>query len=148
MVASMDAPVGRWVVTFNTIRLWDDGKFSKGFLVLSRSKWLVLLNESEDPLVGRALENGEVFHDGSMVRFPSHTSKIVSSFLSPWPAKEPPILRWKVQCSSFVSGDWSSWRPGFLILRPLAHRLVLLDNDEILIDARFLLENESITKGN
>jgi hypothetical protein len=83
MVASMDALVGRWVVTFNTIRLWDDGKFSKGFLVLSRSKWLVLLNESEDPLVGRALENGEVFHDGSMVRFPSHTSKIVSSILSP-----------------------------------------------------------------
>jgi hypothetical protein len=38
MVVSMDAPVGRWVVTFNTIRLWDDGKFSKGFLVLSRSK--------------------------------------------------------------------------------------------------------------
>jgi hypothetical protein len=147
MVASMDAPVGRWVVTFNTIRLWDDGKFSKGFLVLSRSKWLVLLNESEDPLVGRALENGEVFHDGSMVRFPSHTSKIVSSILSPWPAKEPPILRWKVQCSSFVRGDWSSWRPGFLILRPLAQCLVLLDNDEILIDARFLLENESITKG-
>jgi hypothetical protein len=108
---------------------------------------LVLLNESEDPLVGRALENGEVFHDGSMVRFPSHTSKIVSSILSPWPAKEPPILRWKVQCSSFVSGDWSSWRPGFLILRPLAQCLVLLDNDEILIDARFLLENESITKG-
>jgi hypothetical protein len=83
MVYSMDAPVGRWVVSFNTIRLWDDGKFSKGFLVLSRSKWLVLLNESEDPLVGRALENGEVFHDGSMVRFPSHTSKVVSSILSP-----------------------------------------------------------------
>jgi hypothetical protein len=34
-----------------------------------------------------------------------------------------------------------------LILRPLAQRLVLLDNDELLIDARFLLENESISKG-
>jgi hypothetical protein len=93
--------------------------------VLSRSKWLVLLNESEDPLVGRALENGEVIHDGSLVRFPSHTSKVVSSILSPWPAKEPPVLRWKVQCSSFVNGDWSSWRSGFLLLRPLAQRLVL-----------------------
>jgi hypothetical protein len=53
-----------------------------------------------------------------------------------------------VQCSSFVNGDWSSWRYGFLLLRPLAQRLVLLNNEEILIDARFLLENESITKGN
>jgi hypothetical protein len=147
MAVSLDAPVGRWVVSFNTIRLWDDGNFSKGFLVLSRSKWLVLLNESEDPLVGRALENGEVIHDGSLVRFPSHTSKVVSSILSPWPAKEPPVLHWKVQCSSFVNGDWSSWRSGFLLLRPLAQRLVLLNNEEILIDARFLLEKESITKG-
>jgi hypothetical protein len=67
--------------------------------------------------------------------------------LSPWPAKEPLVLRWKVQCSSFVNGDWSSWRSGFLLLRPLAQRLVFFNNEEILIDARFLLENESITKG-
>jgi hypothetical protein len=82
--------------------------------LLSRSKWLVLLNESEDPLVGRALENGEVIHDGSLVRFTSHMSKVVSSIKSPWPAKEPPVLHWKVQCSTFVNGDWSSWRSGFL----------------------------------
>jgi hypothetical protein len=148
MAGSLDPPVGRWVSSFNINRLWDDGKFSKGSLVLSRSKWLVLLNESEDPLVGRALENGEVIHDGSLVRFPSHMSMVVSSIESPWPAKEPPVLHWKVQCSPFVNGDWSSWRSGFLILRPLAQRLVLLNNEEILIDARFLLENESISKGN
>jgi hypothetical protein len=107
-------------------------------MVLSRSKWLVLLNESEAPLVGRALENGEVIHEGSMVRFPSHTSKVVSSVLSPWPAKEPPSLRWKAQCSSIVKGDWRSWSLGLLLLRPLA---------QCLIDAHFLLENEVIKKG-
>jgi hypothetical protein len=58
MVGSLDDPVGQWVVSFNTIRLWDDGKFSKGFLVLSQSKWLVLLNESEDCLVGRVMRHG------------------------------------------------------------------------------------------
>jgi hypothetical protein len=75
-------------------------------------------------------------------------SKVVSSIKSPWLAKEPPVLRWKVQCSTFVNGDWSSWRSGFLTLRPLAQRLVLLNEEEILIDAHFLLENEAISKGN
>jgi hypothetical protein len=54
--------IGRWKVDFGSCREWDDGKFSAGFLVLSSSRWLVLQNDHEEPLIGRALENGEFIH--------------------------------------------------------------------------------------
>jgi hypothetical protein len=74
-------------------------------------------------------------------------AKITQCFSSPWSAVEPTPLKWKVTCSSYVNGAWSCQRNGFLILRPLAKRLVLLDEQDVLIDARFLLEEESISPG-
>jgi hypothetical protein len=139
--------IGRWKVDFGSYREWDDGKFSAGFLVLSSSRWLVLQNDHEEPLIGRALENGEFIHLNSIVRFPSHMSKISSCLLSPWPDKEPVSLKWKVWCSSFVNGAWSVDRPGFLLLRPLAKRVVLLNHENVLIDAHFLIELEVLAAG-
>jgi hypothetical protein len=108
---------------------------------------LVLQNDREEAQIGRALENGEFIHVDSIVRFSSHMTKVSSCLLSPWPAKEPSPLRWKVCCSSYVNGSWSDERTGFLLLRPLAKRIVLLDQEEVLIDARFPLEGETISKG-
>jgi hypothetical protein len=74
-------------------------------------------------------------------------AKITQCFSSPWSEVEPTPLKWNVTCSSFVNGSWSGKRKGFLLLRPLAKRLVLLDEQDVLIDARFLLEEESISPG-
>jgi hypothetical protein len=74
-------------------------------------------------------------------------SKISSCLLTPWPDKEPVPLKWKVRCSSFVNGAWSADRPCFLLLRPLAKRVVLLNQENVLIDSRFLLEGEVLTTG-
>jgi hypothetical protein len=139
--------IGYWKVDFGTSRDWDNGKISSGFLVLSSSRWLVMQNDREEALIGRALENGEFIHVDSIVRFSSHMSKVKSCSLSPWPAKDPSPLRWKAWCSSFVNGNWSAERPGFLLLRPLAKRIVLLNQEEVLIDAHFLLEGETISNG-
>jgi hypothetical protein len=38
-------------------------------------------------------------------------------------------------------------KSGFLLLRPQAKRLILLDLDEVIIDARYLLENEEVQSG-
>jgi hypothetical protein len=84
-----------WSISFATSRDWDDGKRSSGFLVFWSSKnWLALLNDLEDPLVGRSVENGETIHIGSIVRFNSHIAKVQECIFSPWPAKEPSPLRW------------------------------------------------------
>jgi hypothetical protein len=105
----MSAPSGRWSISFANSRDWDDGKRSSGFLVFWSSKnWLVLLNDLEDPLVGRSGEIGETIHIGSLVRFNTHIAKVQGCFFSPWPTKEPSPLRWHALCSSFVNGDWSS----------------------------------------
>jgi hypothetical protein len=73
----MASPSGRWAVSFATNRDWDDGKFSSGFLVFwSSTNWILLQNDLEAPLIGRVIENGETFHVGSIVRFPSHMVKI------------------------------------------------------------------------
>jgi hypothetical protein len=74
-------------------------------------------------------------------------TKVTSCFLSPWPAKEPSPLRWKAWCSSYVNGSWLAERTGFLLFWPLAKQIVLLDQEEVLIDAHFLLEGESISNG-
>jgi hypothetical protein len=58
---------------------------------------------------------------------------------------EAPLVRWKASCSSFHDGSKSF--QAFLILRPHAKRLVLLDTDEQVLDARFLLENERVHSG-
>jgi hypothetical protein len=51
--------IDHWKVDFGTLRDWDNGKISSGFLVLSSSRWLVLQNDREEAQNGRALENGE-----------------------------------------------------------------------------------------
>jgi hypothetical protein len=105
----MSAPSGRWSISFANSRDWDDGKRSSSFLVFWSSKnWLVLLNDLEDPLLGRSAEIGETIHIGSLVWFNTHISKVQDCFFSPWPAKEPSPLCWHALCSSFVNGDWSS----------------------------------------
>jgi hypothetical protein len=38
-------------------------------------------------------------------------------------------------------------KDAILLLRPQAQRLILLDLDEVIIDARYLLENESVRSG-
>jgi hypothetical protein len=144
----MSSPSGRWSISFASPRDWDDGKRSSGSLVFWSSKnWLVILNDHDDPLVGRSLEKGETIHVGSLVHFNSHIAKVQDCVFSPWLPKEPAPLRWNALCSSFVKGDWSSQHPATLLLRPLANRLVLLDGDGTLIDARFLLEGELIYSG-
>jgi hypothetical protein len=50
-------------------------------------------------------------------------------------------------CTSLVKGEWTPNRPTFLILRRSAKRMILLDHEEVLIDARFLLEDEVIKPG-
>jgi hypothetical protein len=73
----MASPSGRWAVSFATNRDWDDGKFSSGFLVFwSSTNWILLQNDLEAPLIGRVIKNGETFHVGSIVRFPSYMVKI------------------------------------------------------------------------
>jgi hypothetical protein len=73
----------------------------------SAKNWLVLLDNLDNPLVGRSVEKGETIHVGSLVCFNSHIAKVQSYFFSPWPSKEPSPLHWNVMCSSFVKGDWS-----------------------------------------
>jgi hypothetical protein len=52
----------------------------KDHLVFWSSKnWLALLNDLEDPLVGRSIEIGETIHIGSIVRFNSHIAKVQGS---------------------------------------------------------------------
>jgi hypothetical protein len=58
---------------------------------------------------------------------------------------EAPPVRWKATCSHFQNGSSSS--QAFLLLRPQAKRLVLLDMQEEVLDAIFLLENEKIHSG-
>jgi hypothetical protein len=58
---------------------------------------------------------------------------------------EAPPVHWKATCSHFKNGSSSS--QAFLLLRPQAKRLVLLDTQEEVLDARFLLENEKIHSG-
>jgi hypothetical protein len=139
---------GWWVVFFASSRDWDDGKRSLGSLVFwSSTNWLLLLDDKDNPVYGQNLENGEVIHLDSIVRFPSHMAFVSKCFTSPWGLKEPSPLRWNALCSSLVKVEWTPNRPAFLILRRSAKRMILLDHEEVLIDARFLLEDEVIKPG-
>jgi hypothetical protein len=142
----MSSPSGRWTISFACLRDWYDGKRLNGFLAFwSTKNWLVILDNLDNPLVGRSVEKGETIHMGSLVHFNNHIAKVQSCLFSPWPSKEPSPLRWNVLCSSFVKGDWSDQCHAVLLLRPIAKILVLLDKDEVVIDARFLLEGEIIS---
>jgi hypothetical protein len=66
----------------------------RGHLVFwSLKNWLVLLNDLDDPLVGRSVKKGETIHVGSLVRFNTHNAKVQSYFFS---------LAFKGTCSSPV----------------------------------------------
>jgi hypothetical protein len=95
----------RWEVFFATNRDWDDGKRSLGSLVFwSSTNWLLLLDDKDNPVYGQNLENGEVIHLNSIVRFPSHMAMVSKCFSSPWVLNEPSPLRWNAVCSSLVKG--------------------------------------------
>jgi hypothetical protein len=120
----MSSPSGRWTISFAGLRDWDDGKRLNGFLVFwSTKNWLVLLDNLDNPLLGRSVEKGETIHMGSLVCFNSHIAKVQSCFFSPWHSKEPSPLRWNVLCSYFVKGDWSDQRHAVLLLRPIAKNI-------------------------
>jgi hypothetical protein len=108
---------------------------------------LLLLDDKDNPVYGQNLENGEVIHLNSIVRFPSHMAMVSKCFSSPWGLKESSPLRWNAVCSSLVKGEWTPNRHAFLILGRSAKRMILLDHEEVLIDARFLLEDEVIKPG-
>jgi hypothetical protein len=50
-------------------------------------------------------------------------------------------------CASLVLQKWINQRPTFLLLRPQAKRMGLIDHKEMAIDAIFLLKNERIFSG-
>jgi hypothetical protein len=50
-------------------------------------------------------------------------------------------------CSPLGLPDDSNQRKCWLLLRPQAKRMILLNSDEVIIDARYLLENEEIVPG-
>jgi hypothetical protein len=58
---------------------------------------------------------------------------------------EAPLVHWKASYTPIQDGSRSF--QAFLILRPQARRLVLLDMQEEVLDARFLLENERVHPG-
>jgi hypothetical protein len=128
-------------------------KASSGFLVLWPKNWLALVNHKDAPIVGKHLKNGEVFYARSFVRFPSHMVFVQSCLVSPpgfssFP--EAPPVRWRVTYDPLVSSSLGlETKPAFaqsafLILKPHAQRIVLLDSKEQVIDARFLLLNEKV----
>src|SRR3954462_6227525 len=75
----MDSSSGCWKITYSGVA--TGGKFLEGSLVLSADSWLVLLNGKGSPLEGRCLENGEKISIGSVLRFPSHLSRVNDSLV-------------------------------------------------------------------
>jgi hypothetical protein len=53
------------------------------------NNWLVLLNAKGTPIIGRYLENGEIFSIGSDVVFPFHRAKVQVYMISPPKVREP-----------------------------------------------------------
>jgi hypothetical protein len=90
---SSASAVGHWAVFFDSNHDWDDGKRSFGSLVFwSSTNWLLLLDDKDNSDYGRNLENGEVIHLNSIVRFPSHMAMVSKCFSSPWGLNEPSPL--------------------------------------------------------
>lgn len=149
-------PLGRWKVSFETLLDSGKSKSSPGFLLLWPKNWLALVNHKNAPLVGKHLEDGEVFYSGSTVRFQSHVVFVEACLLSPpgfssFP--EAPPVRWRVTYADLVTSSNNKDskpalnRSAFLILKPHAKRIVLLDSKEQVLDARFLLLDEKIQPG-
>jgi hypothetical protein len=98
---------------------------------------LVLVNIKDSPIVGKHLDKGEVFYSGSKVSFQSHVALVEACLLSPpgfssFP--EAPPVRWRVTYADLVPSSVplaskpALSRSAFLILKPHAKRLVLLDS--------------------
>jgi hypothetical protein len=148
-------PLGRWKVSFEALQGDGKCKASSGFLILWPKSWLALVNHKDAPIVGKHLKDGEVFYSGSFVKFSSHMVFVQSCLVSPpgfssFP--EAPPVRWRVTYAPLVpslglESKPSFARSAFLILKPHAQRLVLLDSKEQVIDARFLLINEKVRTG-
>jgi hypothetical protein len=145
------SPLGRWKVTFEVLLDTGKSKSFPGFLLLWPRNWLALVNHKDAPLVGKHLNPGEVFYTGSTVRFESHVAVVEACLLSPpgfssFP--EAPPIRWRVTYADLAPSSHAKdsklffSRSAFLILKPNAKRLVLLDSKEQVLDARFLLLNE------
>jgi hypothetical protein len=146
-------PLGRWKVSFEVVLDSGKSKSAPGFLLLWPRSWLVLVNHKDSPIVGKHLTKGEVFYSGSTVRFQSHVALVEACLLSPprfssFP--EAPLVRWRVTYADLVPSSATLdskpalTRSAFLILKPNAKRLVLLDSKEQVLDARFLLLNEKV----
>jgi hypothetical protein len=150
------SPLGRWKVSFEVLLDSGKSKSSPSFLMLWPRYWLALVNHKDAPLVGKHLKDGEVFYSGSTVRFQSHVVFVEACLLSPpgfssFP--EAPPVRWRVTYADLVAPSTNKdskpafSRSAFLILKPHAKRIVLLDSKEQVLDARFLLINEKIQPG-
>jgi hypothetical protein len=62
-------------------------------------------------------------------------------------SRDQPSWRWKVTFkTAFRSRNRRSY-PGFLFIRPQAKRLVLLDDQDVTVDARFLRDGKFISSG-
>src|SRR4051812_22134001 len=150
----MDSSGGSWKITYSGVT--TGGKFLEGSLVVSADSWLVLLNAKGSPLEGRCLENGEMISVGSVLRFPSHLSRVndsldpSSGFLGRSPtisgSDEDTGLKWHALCSSLPTDDLETSK-GFLMLFPSSKRLVLLNHNEVVIDARYLIHGEVVASG-
>jgi hypothetical protein len=149
-------PLGRWKVSFEVLLDSGKSKSSPGFLLLWPRNWLALVTHKDAPLVGEHLNSGEVFYSGSTVRFQSHVSFVEACLLSPpdfssFP--EAPHVRWRVTYADLAPSSNNNdskpalIRSSFLILKPHAKRLVLLDSKEQVLDARFFLLNEKVRPG-
>jgi hypothetical protein len=146
-------PLGRWKVSYHELQDFGKSCLAPGFLVLLPKNWLALVNHKDAPIVGKYLQNGEVFYSGSSVRFPSHLVSVLSCLVSPLgfsSLPEAPPVRWRVVYAplgnSLMSEDnkFPMGKSAFLILKPNAKRLVLLDAKEQVHDARFLLLDETV----
>jgi hypothetical protein len=147
-----------------------------GFLLLKPlAKRIFLVDSKEQVIAARFLLKDEQIITGSILDFKDHSilvgervsshqvdfspsdpqgfnlsrsfAQVVKSHAIPQSSSLPeaPLVRWKASCSTFQDGSKSF--QAFLLLRPHAKRLVLLDTDEQILDARFLLENERVHSG-
>src|SRR3954467_11004617 len=87
---------------------------------------------------------------------PSHLSRVndflvpTSGFLGGSPtisgSDEDTGFKWHALCSSLPADDLEPSK-GFLMLFPSANRLVLLNHNEVIIDARYLIQGEVVASG-
>jgi hypothetical protein len=135
-----------WKVTFTGAKLV--GKFLEGLLKVSlKSNWVVLLNSDGFPLEGRKLEEDEKIKQGLVLNFVSFMVCVncpSDSSMERSPSCNVSPSRWKVSCFPLNLHTQNAPKDAILLLRPQAQRLILLDLDEVIIDARYLLENENV----